>query len=248
MINKKSGKALLLIFALSGILGFGMQGLNVQQNIALASSDKGVSSNYNQNPSANFAVAKAKYIILFIGDGQGINHLNATNLYTKSIPEYQSWTNYWMTTYSYGGSYDSDLAWSDFNYVKNGVTDSAAAATAMFSGAKTANGRINVSPDGLNRLLTLSDEARSKGKSVGAITSVGVSDATPGAWLSHNDSRSNTFAIADEALWGNPNTTGSADINIKYSGGHGSTMPPADVAIGGGGILIGAVKDSLIKQ
>jgi alkaline phosphatase len=232
MINKKFIKVLLLIFALFGILGFGVQGLAVQQNIVLASSD---SVNYsNQNSSVNFAVAKAKYIILFIGDGQGINHLKATNLYTKSVPEYQSWANYWMTTYPDGGSYDSNLAWSDFNYVKNGATDSAAAATAMFSGTKTANGRINVSPDGLNRYITLSDEARSKGKSVGAITSVGVSDATPGAWLAHNDSRSNVFAIADEALWGNPNTTGSPDINIKYSGGHGSTMPPADVVIGGG--------------
>ena len=33
-----------------------------------------------------------------------------------------------------GGSYDTDLAWTDFGYVKLGYTDSAAAATTMSTG------------------------------------------------------------------------------------------------------------------
>ncbi len=113
-------------------------------------------------------------------------------------------------------------------------TDSAAAATALFTGTKTGNIRINVSEDGLTRLTSIADKARNVGKAVGAVTTVYISHATPGAWLAHNDSRGNGFAIADEGLWGNPNTTGTLSNSPYYGGSHGSTFPPADVVIGAG--------------
>jgi alkaline phosphatase len=91
---------------------------------------------------------EAKYIILLIGDGYGFNQQHAVNAYTGYVPEYQTWQHYWVSTYSYGGSYNPSLAWSDFDYVKQNPTDSAAAATAIYSGVKTNNAGVNISNEG----------------------------------------------------------------------------------------------------
>jgi alkaline phosphatase len=186
-----------------------------------------------QSLSISTELSSVKYVIVFICDGCGANQLEVANIYTGFSPSYQDWTNYWMSTYPSGGSYEPVNAWSSFDYVKTNPTDSAGAATAMFSGIKTANGRINVSENGALRLLHICEDSRSLGYGTGAVTTVQVSHATPGAWLAHNDSRANGYAIADEAIWGNPNTTGSP-IDAYYGGGHGTTLPATDVLIGGG--------------
>ncbi|RMD59953.1 MAG: alkaline phosphatase, partial [Nitrospirae bacterium] len=181
-------------------------------------------------------------IILMIADGWSAKHIEATNKYCETtfncdIPLYQTdstWKTYYMTTYPIGGSYDPNQAWSDFEYVKSGYTDSAAAATALYTGMKTQKRRIAVSQDGSIRLYTIGEKAKDLGKSVGALTTVGISDATPGTICAHNDDRGNTYAIADECLFGDPNTTGDPSIDSKYSGGHGPTFPPIDVMIGAG--------------
>jgi alkaline phosphatase len=201
------------------------------------------------------ACPPAKYLILLIGDGMGNNQRLAANLYSGTTPAYQSWSQYWVSTYPAGGGYDHDQAWTDFSYVTAGATDSAAAATALYTGVKTGNIRINVSEDGLIRLVNIADKARSLGKAVGAVSSVYISHATPGAWLAHNDSRDNGFAIADESLWGNPNTTGTPSNSPYYGGSHGSTLPPADVVIGaghpnwnGGQYVNSAMRDKLAAE
>jgi len=175
----------------------------------------------------------ARNVILMIGDGMGANQIEAGDKYTGQSAIYESWDNYWMSTYSNGGGYDPNQAWMNFDYVKQGATDSAAAATALYTGVKTANGRINVSPDGLNRLYTIGEKAHQLGRAVGAVSTVYISHATPGAWFAHNDSRNNGYAIADESLWGAPDTTGSSS-DPYYGGGHGPSLPPADVLIGAG--------------
>jgi alkaline phosphatase len=83
------------------------------------------------------------------------------------------------------------------------------------------------------RYETISEQAHQVGLAVGAVTSVPISHATPGAWMAHNDSRQNGYAIANEGIWGDPNTTGDANLPY-YGGGHGNTLPPIDVLIGGG--------------
>jgi alkaline phosphatase len=175
-----------------------------------------------------------KYILVMIGDGQGANQIQAANRYTGQIPQHQTWPVHWMTTYEAGGSYDPQQAWSDFNYLMAAPTDSASAATAMFTGVKTANGRISVSADGQSRLFAITENAHRSGRSVGVVTSVYLSHATPGAWMAHNTWRSNGFAIVDEGLWGDPNTTGTTATDATYDGGHGPTLPPMDVVIGAG--------------
>lgn len=164
----------------------------------------------------------------------GNNQRLAADLYTGDTPTYQTWPQFWVSTYPAGGSYDHDQAWTDFAYVLGNPTDSAAAATALFTGVKTGNARISVSEDGNTRLTSIADKARNVGKAVGAVTSVYISHAPPGGWLAHNELRNNGFAIADESLWGNPNTTGSLGSSPYYGGAHGSSLPPADVVIGAG--------------
>ena len=177
---------------------------------------------------------EAKYIVLLIADGWGANQIAAANAYAGAAPPYQSWPQTWMSTFPAGGSYDSDLAWTDFNYLKSGTTDSAAAATALYTGVKTANGRIAVNENDTARLTTISEKARALGLAAGAVTTVYSSHATPGAWIGHNSARGNGYAIADEGLWGDPNTTGTITDSPYYDGGYGPTRPPVDVLIGAG--------------
>ncbi|MDR4498057.1 MAG: alkaline phosphatase [Candidatus Scalindua sp.] len=141
----------------------------------------------------------AKYIILMIADGNGIKQIEATNQYTGTTPSYQTdptWLKYFMSTFPEGGSYDTTKAWTNFNYaLQNPVTDSAAAAITLYSGSKTQNSRISVSADGVNRLFSIGDKAKTMNLAIGAISTVPLSHATPGAWTSHNDSRFNGYAI-----------------------------------------------------
>lgn len=175
----------------------------------------------------------ARYVILLIADGWGYKPVEAANRYAGTVPAYQNWDSYAMSTFPLGGSYNPVSAWTTFTYAQSGFTDSAAAATALYTGAKTANGRINVDGDGTHRLYAISEKARLQAKAVGAVTTVQISHATPGAWEAHNDARANGYAIADEGLWGDPNSTGASGEN-QYGGGRGVTSPALDVILGGG--------------
>ncbi len=174
----------------------------------------------------------ARNVILMVGDGMGANHQEAARRYYGTPLVFDSWADQgWISTFNSNGSYNTTQAWSNFDYVKSGYTDSAEAASALYSGVKTADSRISVSADGASRLFTVGDKARALGRAVGAVSTVQISHATPAAWIAHNASRGNSYAIADEGLWGDPNTTGSGGF---YSGGYGPTLPPVDVLIGGG--------------
>ncbi|MEJ2710513.1 MAG: alkaline phosphatase [Anaerolineales bacterium] len=197
---------------------------------------------------------KAQHIILLIGDGMGANQFLAAQRYSGHTPFDASWFSSWISTYPYSGDYDPSLAWSDPAYLTSTATDSAAAATALYSGVKTSNGRINTTDDLAPRLDTISDLARQQGLAVGAVSSVYISHATPGAWIAHNDSRSNGFAIADEGLWGDPTTTGTIS-DTYHSGGHGLSSPAAEVVIGaghpdwkGGSYVSQAIRDKLAME
>ncbi len=180
----------------------------------------------------------ARNVILMIADGWGEKQIEAANKYTGTTPLYQTstdWTQYWMSTYPIGGSYDTTQAWTNFQYVlQNAVTDSAAAASALYTGSKTDVGNISVSTGDASRLFAIGEKSKQLIKAVGSVSSVAVSHGTPGAWTSHNDVRSNGYAIADEAFFGDPNTTGLASDPL-YGGGHGVTLPVADVVIGSSG-------------
>lgn len=168
-------------------------------------------------PSGAFATGPrkrpAKNIIIMISDGSAFNHSEAARYYkyrknTRRKIFNRFPINYAMSTYMaydenhtcYGNGYDPELAWSDFGYVKDCATDSAAAATAMSTGVKTYEGAIGVDL-GEQPLLHALELAEQMGKSTGVITSVEWSHATPAGFVAHNISRRNYAEIAQEMVY-----------------------------------------------
>jgi len=144
-----------------------------------------------------------KNIIVMISDGCGYNHITAAAIYqygNAQSPLYAQFSlGCAMTTFSAGGSYEPNLAWASFYYVKHGYTDSAAAATAMSTGVKTYSGAIGVDLD-KKPLTHIIERCEQLGKATGVITTVPLSHATPAGFVAHNTSRDNYKQIACEML------------------------------------------------
>lgn len=160
---------------------------------------------------------KPKNIIIFIGDGMGFNHVNAASYYQfgelgKQV--YESFpVKYAMCTDMFGGSvYNSDSAWTKFEFVKKKPTDSAAAGTALATGTKTY--KAELSCDTLKqKLQTVLDVAESFGKSTGVVSTVPFSNATPAAFVAHNESRYVYKEIAREMIM-------DSKVDVIMGGGH----------------------------
>jgi alkaline phosphatase len=86
---------------------------------------------------------------------------------------------------------------------KPSAADSASTATAWATGYKTDSGNIAWLPGDPDRgaLKTIAELLReNRGYAIGVVTTVPFSDATPAAQVSHNTSRRNYHAIADEIV------------------------------------------------
>lgn len=161
--------------------------------------------------SAQMAIAgngpkkpKAKNVILMISDGQGFNHMRVNNYYTGITPEYESFGHkFAMQTYAANNQsgFDADAMAADFSYANNGATDSASAATAMYTGIKIYDGQINMTTDG-EPITTFFEMAAEAGKSIGAVSSVQMTHATPAAVYGHNASRNNYDQLGQEGIYG----------------------------------------------
>jgi alkaline phosphatase len=79
------------------------------------------------------------------------------------------------------------------------VTDSAAAGTALSTGHKTDNGMAGVTPNG-DRVRTVMEAAKSRGKRIGLVTTAEIYDASPAAFSVHARSRDDLQAIVDQYL------------------------------------------------
>ncbi len=150
------------------------------------------------------ALKSTKNVILMISDGWGYSQIAATDYYEDGklgTQVYEKFpTRLGMSTYMVPGEYDTEQAWADFNYVKSGATDSAAAATAMSTGEKTYDGSIGMALD-REPLKHAAEYAEEMGKATGVITSVEFSHATPAGFVAHNVSRNNYAEIANEMIY-----------------------------------------------
>ncbi len=100
-------------------------------------------------------------------------------------------------------SLDKDGVPAAYKALKSECTDSAAAATAMSTGKKTYNVAINWSDLDASQGPTLSELAKSRGKSVGIVTSVQWSHATPAGFSNaHVADRNSYEEIAKQMLSG----------------------------------------------
>lgn len=106
-------------------------------------------------------------------------------------------------------------------------TDSAASATSLNSGLKTYNGAINIGPEG-EKITTLAHEMQKEGISIGVVTSVPISHATPASVYSHNVTRNDYQDLTRDLI-------GLRSITHREQ-----ALSGVDVLIGGG---FGEVKD-----
>ncbi len=160
---------------------------------------------------------RAKNVILMISDGCGYKHVEATDLYTHGEPNAQVYGRFpvvmgmrtppmrnrgtdeepvWEQ-----GDYDPERAWTDFEYVRSGVTDSAASATAIATGVKTYNGALSVDVE-IRRLETVLEKCEKLRMATGVVSSVPFAHATPAAFVAHNVSRGAYSEIARAMIEG----------------------------------------------
>ncbi len=96
------------------------------------------------------------------------------------------------------------------------VTDSAAGATAMATGVKTANKRVGTDTEG-KPLQSVAELAKRRGMAVGLVTTSYVLDATPAAFSAHQKVRYDTDNIARDLLRFGP--------DLVYGGGEAYFLP-----------------------
>ncbi len=139
------------------------------------------------------ADGKAKYVFYFIGDGMGVNQVNATETYLGALE---------------GRIGIKELCFASFPVVglvntqsgTNGVTDSAAGGTALATGEKTANGALGVKVDKTTAVSSIAQWAHDKGAAVGIGTSVSIDHATPAAFYAHVGYRGEAYKIGTQMI------------------------------------------------
>ncbi|MCE1189096.1 MAG: alkaline phosphatase [Ignavibacteria bacterium] len=122
---------------------------------------------------------KPKNIIILIGDGMGIGQVSAA-LFSDTLAP---WKQFPVTGFSVTCSADAL------------ITDSAAGATALATGQRTANRHLSITPEG-KPIKTIMEYAREKGKSTGVVVTSTLTHATPAAFVSHMDERNKESEIA----------------------------------------------------
>lgn len=124
------------------------------------------------NELGHIEFTQAKNVLLFIGDGMGMNHIKATDAIT-------------------GGNYDGKLA---IEYLTNqgtvitlcneGEPDSASGGTALACGYKSNRKYLglNIKREEIRNVVEL---ANSMGKKTGVVTNESIVDTTPAAFTIH---------------------------------------------------------------
>jgi alkaline phosphatase len=119
--------------------------------------------------------------------------------------------------------YRQDIT-GDKTYLLAGATDSASAATALGTGFKTDGGNIawRTGDPANGRLATIAEMYRNQRKaSIGVVSTVPFSHATPAAFVSHNVNRNSYKAIAQEIIMGVRPDVVIAGGNPAYNSGTG---------------------------
>lgn len=128
---------------------------------------------------------KVKNIIFMIGDGMGLEQLSTAWIVNNRHMNITDNFPYVGLQWTYSAS--------------KLVTDSAAAGTALFTGSKTNNGMLAMSPDG-QLLETLPEYAKSKGWKTGMSVVCRICDATPAAYAAHHANRDSLYSITSQMV------------------------------------------------
>jgi alkaline phosphatase len=141
---------------------------------------------------ASPAQAKARNVILFLGDAGGVPTINAAGILAHNKPQ-----SLFIHSMPYVGL-------SDTSSLNRWVTDSGAGMTAIMTGWKTNNSMISALPGadgGATRpVKTLLEYAEQRGLSTGVVTNMKIWDATPAACFAHVASRKDKDEIFRQML------------------------------------------------
>lgn len=157
--------------------------------------------------------AEARHVVLMIGDGMGFEHVKASSIYLNGRPGTLS-----FESFPFSGEITTQSA-------NNGVTDSAASATAMATGVKVDNGVVSMAVPGEGgELVTLLEYFKNKGMATGVVTTTFMTHATPAAFGAHEASRNSYMQIADDYL-------NQTRPNVLFGGGgYGMSVAAAEKA------------------
>jgi alkaline phosphatase len=185
-------------------------------------------ANREHPASAAAAPARAKNVILFVGDGMGVSTVTAARIYEGQ---------------KRGGPGEENLlSFEKFpqtalvkTYNTNAqVPDSAGTASALNAGRKTRMGVIMVGPearegvcaDGLaHPMRSIAEDAKAAGLEVGVVTTTRITHATPAAVYAHSAHRD---WESDSDIFAAQRPAGCTDIAAQLM------AFPFDVALGGG--------------
>jgi alkaline phosphatase len=180
----------------------------------------------------------ARNVILLIGDGMGQAHRYAAQLLAAGRNGRLA-----MDRLPYVGQMGTTSA-----DAKSFVTDSAAAATAIATGAKTLNGSVSIDIDGQER-TTILELARASGRSVGLVSTCQITDATPAAFAAHVPHRADQSEVARQYI-----DRTRVDVILGGGAAHwfpwGATLPAALTAgapcrgIGSDGNLVALARET----
>ncbi len=133
------------------------------------------------------APGKARNVILFIGDGLGINMLSAARAYSVGA--------------------DGRLQMEQLPHMAlahtcaedKAVTDSASSASSLATGFKVPYRSLNIRGNG-NRPALISELAHKSGRSVGIVTNTRLTDATPAAFYGDTKNRYNEVELVPQLV------------------------------------------------
>ena len=137
------------------------------------------------------AEGRAKYVFYFIGDGMGVNQVNAAETYLGAVQGRIGIEPLCFPSFPYSAMVNTQSA-------TNGVTDSSAGGTALACGKKTKNGVEGMLKDQSTPITSIAQWAHNGGAAVGVTTSVSIDHATPAAFYSHVPDRNMYYEIGTQ--------------------------------------------------
>ncbi len=159
-------------------------------------------------PSGAQPPERATNVILLIGDGMGPEIVGLATEYSRVIDGRELWLERAIS--------EGHLALANVRPVDALVADSAAAATALATGRKTANDMVSVDPRG-KPLTTILELAEKSSKSTGLVTTTRLTHATPACFAAHVAHRDSENDIAVQML--------AAGVDVMLGGGLRNWIP-----------------------
>jgi len=150
----------------------------------------------------------ARAIILFIGDGMGEAHRRAARWSAYGVDGVLAMDTLQVEGMAHTAPYDGI-----------GITDSAAAGTALATGVKTYNGYVGVNAQ-RESVTSILEIAKTRGYAVGLVTTTQIGHATPACFAAHVPDRKQMPEIVDQML--------NAGVDVLLGGGEDDFLPRSE--------------------